>query len=83
MNVVYRVNFTEFESGWGQRPDGYIMAKTKEIAIKVIRDIESMGSYSCYTRANTQPYLFETTDEIYKDIQEDEDGYFWFFKEEV
>lgn len=32
MNKVFRVHWTEYERGWGQRPDGTSYHKTKKIA---------------------------------------------------
>ena len=31
-NIGWRIDFTEFERGWGSRPDGYALFKTKEAA---------------------------------------------------
>lgn len=31
-NIGWRIDFTEFERGWGSRPDGYILFKAKAAA---------------------------------------------------
>lgn len=69
MNVVYRSVFTEYEQGWGQRPDGVLYAIKEEDLKKYIKDYESVGSYSCFSRSQgvTQCVV---TDEFYKELQD-------------
>jgi hypothetical protein len=38
MKAVYAVNWTEYERGWGQRPDGHTLHLTKEDAKQYIDD---------------------------------------------
>lgn len=37
-SIVYVVPWTEYERGWGSRPDGYSVHSTKELAEKYVND---------------------------------------------
>lgn len=50
-DVGFLASLTEFEAGWGQRLDGYILADTLEDAEIKKKEIEDGGSYQCYVRA--------------------------------
>lgn len=50
-DVGFLASLTEFEAGWGQRPDGYILADTLNEAEALKKEIEERGSYQCYVRA--------------------------------
>lgn len=51
MNVCYRVEWTEYESGMGQRPDGVSYAFDKDNLERHIKRIQNNGDYSCFSRA--------------------------------
>lgn len=79
IKALYRVDFTEFERGWGMRPDGYILATSFEIAYDVIKDVESRGSIEIYARANCDPRLVEVKDDaVYNTVVESDKGYKWY-----
>jgi hypothetical protein len=40
MNAVHVIEGTEYERGWGQRPDGYVAFNSKEAALKYIVDYD-------------------------------------------
>lgn len=51
MNVVYRVELTEHESGWGSKPDGVLYSADK-IALELeIKRLHSIGDYTYFVRA--------------------------------
>lgn len=51
-DIGFLAALTEYEAGWGQRPDGYILADTEEAGKLLKNKIESYGSYECFTRAS-------------------------------
>jgi hypothetical protein len=73
------VSFTEFERGWGQRPDGYILAASKEIARAVTKEYcERCNDPELYSRPNSEPQLIEVDELIHNQELEVEEGYKWF-----
>lgn len=40
MNAVHLIEGTEYERGWGQRPDGYVAFTSKDAALKYITDYD-------------------------------------------
>jgi hypothetical protein len=72
--AVYKTDFTEYEAGWGQRPDGYTLATTKEKAIKHKAEYEANGSYELYFRGD-EPRLIEVSKEVYDIVKKD--GLIW------
>ena len=74
--AVYQVKWTEYERGWGQRPDGETYYPTKEAADKAIKDYwDSMPSGSapeCYSSPGT-PTLVEATKELYDKVHNHKD----------
>ncbi len=74
--AVYQVNWTEYERGWGQRPDGTTYHKTKELAEKYIQYYDNKYNSGtsvpdCYTRAEP-PVLVEVSKEIFDEVQKKE-----------
>lgn len=53
---------TEYEAGWGQRPDGAVVSKDKNAVIKTIASMESAGSREYFVRCG-KPYEAIMTDE--------------------
>lgn len=63
MNVCYRVEWTEYESGVGERPDGVSYALRKFFLEQEIKRIQNLGDYLCYSRAG-QIGMCIITDEL-------------------
>jgi hypothetical protein len=74
MNAAYKVYWTEYERGWGSRPDGTQVFKTKELANQIIKAYKKRQKSNSYI-IPSGPVLFETTLEIDKRL-ETEDS-FW------
>jgi hypothetical protein len=69
MYALYEIKWTEYERGWGQRPDGETYYPTLEAANKAIKDhYDSQPdgpAPDCYTKPGT-PKLVEVSGELYK-----------------
>jgi hypothetical protein len=50
MNVVYRVEVIEHESGWGSKPDGVLYSADRIALDLEIERIQSIGDHSYYRR---------------------------------
>lgn len=67
-NIAYYSSITEYESGWGNRPDGYLVALTKEaFEVKAKAINEHKGAE--FSRVDSQPKLCLVTDEMYAKLQ--------------
>lgn len=81
--ACYRIDWTEFECGWGQRPDGYTLYLTRERASQHIDDhwaaykIQYGNTVPDDYSAPSEPYLVECTEDIIKRIQWSETQYIW------
>lgn len=68
IKAVYKVEWTESERGWGQRPDGHSFHASKEEAnefIKAYWDKQPKGpAPDCYVKPGT-PFLTEVSEVIY------------------
>lgn len=65
--TLYRVEWTEYERGWGNRPDGTTYYPTKEIAVKKIKDYwdnRPKATPDCYS-SPSEPVLVEVSEELY------------------
>lgn len=76
MNVVYRVDWTETERGWGDRPDGTTFYSSKEEAQKHIDEHwawykEEYGDQAPHEYSYpSDPSLFELKDEkLYEEVK--------------
>ena len=73
---VYAIEWTEYERGWGQRPDGVSLHKSKEIAEQYIKDFiekekernPSGAVPDEYTSPDT-PRLIEVDKKVYDEVQ--------------
>lgn len=64
MPMIWKVDWTESEAGWGQRPDGHTLHFSKEMAdayIKAHWDGMPATVPSCYSRPS-EPYQIEVSD---------------------
>jgi len=50
--LAYKVIWTEYESGWGCRPDGVSYSFSKKYLADHIKTLEAIGSYGCFSRAS-------------------------------
>lgn len=68
-NVAYYSGVTEYESGWGNRPDGYVVAKTKELFNAKAAEIKASGSYAEFSSVNGPATLCLVTDDMAKTLE--------------
>jgi hypothetical protein len=77
IKALYRVDYTEYERGWGQRPDGFTLHISKDDAIKFSNHYENFGDSELFSRAST-PQLVEVSDAVYNYfISHKEKNYLW------
>lgn len=76
-NVAYYVTVTEYESGWGCRPDGYIVCLNKEFLIKVCEKVNSQQGQE-YSRTD-KPKLCLIDEDMYQQLIKNKhgSGYVW------
>jgi transcription elongation factor Elf1 len=68
---AYRIEWTEYERGWGQRHDSYSYHASKEIADNHLDALQCQGSPDCYVRGE-DPKLVEVDKDLWNEIQEKE-----------
>lgn len=74
-NVVYCAAVTEYENGWGNRPDGVLIGISKEAFEAKAKEInEYQGEEFSRTE---KVHLTIVTDECYKSLQASEGGTLW------
>jgi hypothetical protein len=66
--IVYYVEWTEYERGFGQRPDGYTYAIDKEKLATEVRRYEALGDSEEFSRASI-PMQGIVSDALYEEIQ--------------
>lgn len=73
IRAVYQIDWTEYERGWGSKPDGYSRFLTKEAALAMIQrnhEANEAGrkpgqmAPDYYVKAS-DPWLVEVTEEEY------------------
>ena len=76
VQALYEIRWTEYERGWGQRPDGTSYHATLEEANKHITeywdsqpDADDGHAPDCYCSPGT-PRLVEVSDEIMEAVEE-------------
>jgi hypothetical protein len=69
-NVAYFSGVTEYESGWGNRPDGYVVAKSEELFNAKAVEIKAAGTYAEFSSVNGPAKLCLVTDEMAKTLEE-------------
>jgi hypothetical protein len=65
---LYISHCTEYEFGWGSRPDGFLITESFEVMVKKISESIKMGSYECFWRYD-EPKLIYCDDETYAKIK--------------
>ncbi len=79
--ALYRIDFIEYEAGWGCRPDGSTYHKSLADAEAFKKHYESYGDYQEYSRGST-PKLIEVSKEVY-DIVQNVDSHVWIHDDTV
>lgn len=80
MKALYAVSYTEYERGWGQRPDGTSYHRNEEEAKAFVKGIHRDRSGAApdeYTNADGPPQLVEVSEELYEHVQKN--GNYWSF----
>jgi hypothetical protein len=62
--AVYIIYWTEYESGWGQRPDGVSYHKSLDEAKEFGKVYGEQGNRECFSRGS-QPTLIEVSKTYY------------------
>ena len=73
MKTLYLSSCTEYEVGWGQKPDGFIMGEDRETMVEYINTTGNTGERDYYWRYNTPKEVHcsqETYDKIMKKVGE-------------
>jgi hypothetical protein len=70
--AVYAVDWTEYERGWGQRPDGKSLHNSKESAEKCVSDYDKENNNlkevpESYSKGG-KPYLCEVDKKTYDQV---------------
>lgn len=68
-NVAYYNRVREFESGMGSRPDGYLVASTKELFLEKAKEIKAAGTYQEFSTVEGPPILCLVTDEMAEQLK--------------
>ncbi len=76
-NVAYYSSVTEHESGWGCRPDGYVVALTREAFDQKAKSINSQTGHE-FSLVDSAAKLCLITDEFAEELKEK--GCVWIFK---
>lgn len=67
MKTLFISYCTEYEAGWGSKPDGFILAETFEACEAEINRVEGMGSHEIFWRYS-KPEEVYCEDETYNNI---------------
>ena len=76
-NIVYIEYWTESEKGWGTRPDGISMHKSKkdyEIYLEKYWKEQPEETPSEYSRPNKSQRVASVSDELFSKLNESENG---------
>lgn len=73
MKTLFIAYCTEYEAGWGQRPDGFMIGKSKEAMLPKIEESNKMGSYEYFWRYS-EPKEVYCEDETYALIEKRMNG---------
>ncbi len=79
--AAWEVRWTEYERGWGQRPDGVSYHKSKEDAEKYVNDYDKKynneaSAPDIYTKGG-KPKLVEISKEIHNDLFKNKKEVVW------
>jgi hypothetical protein len=68
MKTLFISDCTEYELGWGNRPDGFMISESKEAMVAWMDESNKMGSYEYFWRYD-QPSEITCDDETYEKIR--------------
>ncbi len=68
MKKLFISDCTEFELGWGNRPDGFMISESKEAMLNWMETSNKMGSYEYFWRYDS-PSEIECDDKTYNKIK--------------
>lgn len=75
MNTVYFCAVTEYESGWGNRPDGYLIAVDRP---SIEKKAEKINAHTGAEFSRTEEIRIGiVTDECYARVKNDPSGCIW------
>lgn len=74
--AAYRIDWTEYESGWGCRPDGSSLHRDLDAA-KAFISRYGTGTGHEFSRPNADPRLVEITEDQKRRLDESETGTIW------
>lgn len=77
MLAAYRVEMTESEAGWGQRPDGYIYSISKEKLEARLKEIDAAKDYEEYSFPSSPIVIVEITQEFHDFLELGEKDPYW------
>ena len=75
--VGYTISIMESEAGWGQKPDGHIIAISAEALEAKVKEVEDAGDYNIYWRTVGVSGLVILSEEGYQELNADDKGAFW------
>ena len=68
MKILFISDCIEYELGWGNRPDGFMISESKEAMLAHIEVSNKMGSYEYFWRYDS-PSEITCDDETYEKIK--------------
>lgn len=77
MKNLFITSVTEYERGWGSRPDGTIAGKTREDLAVAMKTLHDAGDIELYWRCSPVKEVFcdeETYNEIFSEERTNGDG---------
>lgn len=74
--IAYYCTLTEYESGWGCRPDGVLVSLTLDTINERIKTINQTTGPE-FTRSDHDPKLMIPTDEAVEALMKSPDGLIW------
>jgi hypothetical protein len=84
--ALYAVSWTEFERGWGCRPDGFSLHRTALEGAKFVADVQSQQPTDHvpheYSAPDGEPFLMEVSQSLYDLVTEFGDVWLWAKSEE-
>lgn len=76
LNALYICSVTEYEAGWGQRPDGVVAAITKEALEAKQQQITAGDDYEQFWRCGAYRIAF-VTEEFYDKVNASDAKAIW------
>ena len=73
MKVAIIEGVTEYERGWGNRPDGHLLYLTKEdreIYLKWFHKDDTVSAPDDYSKENGNPKVIQVSDSLYNELND-------------